>query len=67
MGHNGAGKTTTISLLTGLIEKTKGKILINGEDLDENLDDIRQTFGLCLQKDVLYDKMTIEEHLMFIG
>ena len=27
LGHNGAGKTTTINILTGLIEKNKGKIL----------------------------------------
>lgn len=26
LGHNGAGKTTTLSMLTGLVEKTKGRI-----------------------------------------
>jgi ATP-binding cassette subfamily A (ABC1) protein 3 len=30
LGHNGAGKTTTISMLTGLIEKTKGKASVFG-------------------------------------
>ncbi len=36
-------------------------------DLDKNIEEIRQNFGLCLQKDVLYDRLTIEEHLNFIG
>ncbi|EGR34523.1 hypothetical protein IMG5_008720 [Ichthyophthirius multifiliis] len=67
LGHNGAGKTTTISLLTGLIQKTEGKISYFENDLEENLDQIRQNIGLCTQKDVLYDDLTIEEHLEFIA
>ncbi|KAL4503253.1 hypothetical protein ABPG72_000859 [Tetrahymena utriculariae] len=67
LGHNGAGKTTTISLLTGLLSKNQGKIIMNDLDFDENLDQIRQNIGLCQQKDVLYDSFTVEEHLQFIG
>ncbi|EAR96798.2 transporter family ABC domain protein (macronuclear) [Tetrahymena thermophila SB210] len=67
LGHNGAGKTTTISLLTGLLQKNQGKIIMNGLDFDQNKDQIRQNIGLCQQKDVLYDNFTIEEHLQFIG
>jgi ATP-binding cassette, subfamily A (ABC1), member 3 len=26
LGHNGAGKTTSISVLTGMIKKTHGKV-----------------------------------------
>ena len=33
LGHNGAGKTTTISMLTGLIEATKGKASAFGLDV----------------------------------
>jgi ATP-binding cassette, subfamily A (ABC1), member 3 len=31
LGHNGAGKTTTISMLTGMLEPTAGKIEVMGE------------------------------------
>ncbi|KAL4509467.1 hypothetical protein ABPG73_022683 [Tetrahymena malaccensis] len=67
LGHNGAGKTTTISLLTGLLQKNQGRIIMNGLDFDQNKDQIRQNIGLCQQKDVLYDNFTVEEHLQFIG
>lgn len=66
LGHNGAGKTTTISCLTGMVPKTEGDITICGMDLDDELDVIRQSLGVCLQKDVLYDFLTVEEHLYFL-
>lgn len=34
-------------MLTGLIEKTSGKIFINGMDLEENIDMIRENVGIC--------------------
>lgn len=34
VGYNGAGKTTLIKLLCGLYHPTKGKILINGTDIE---------------------------------
>jgi ATP-binding cassette subfamily A (ABC1) protein 3 len=61
LGHNGAGKTTTISLLTGLIEKDSGSVQINGKDFDQDLDEIRTSIGLCPQKDILYDNLTVTE------
>ncbi|EGR32580.1 hypothetical protein IMG5_076830, partial [Ichthyophthirius multifiliis] len=67
LGHNGAGKSTIISILTGLISKNNGKIIICDMYLDKDIDKIRQSFGVCLQKDVLYDQLTVEEHLQFIG
>ena len=31
----------------------------------DNIDEIRKNIGLCLQYNVLYDNLTVEEHLMF--
>ncbi|KAL4459528.1 hypothetical protein ABPG74_018141 [Tetrahymena malaccensis] len=65
LGHNGAGKTTTINLITGMIQKTHGQVTMNGLDLDNDLDEIRRSIGLCSQKNILYDNLTVEDHLWF--
>ena len=33
IGSNGAGKSTTMNMITGYIEPTKGKIIVNGYDI----------------------------------
>lgn len=65
LGHNGAGKTTTISMLTGLIPPTSGNAIINGYDVLNNMAGIRQSLGICPQHNVLFDNLTVEEHLIF--
>ena len=65
LGHNGAGKSTTINLLTGLLKPNEGLIEILGMNYRYNLEQIRKNIGLCLQYNVLYDDLTIEDHLRF--
>ena len=65
MGHNGAGKSTTINLLTGLLEVTSGNIDVLGLSYPNDVDEIRKDIGLCLQYNVLYDNLTIEDHLRY--
>ncbi|CAI8011245.1 ATP-binding cassette sub-family A member 3, partial [Geodia barretti] len=63
LGHNGAGKTTTISILTGLYTPTGGTAVINGYDIRSNMDQIRHSLGICPQHNVLFDRLTVREHL----
>ncbi|KAF2983683.1 hypothetical protein EK904_002055 [Melospiza melodia maxima] len=65
LGHNGAGKTTTLSMLTGLHSPTSGQAYINGYEISQDMVLIRRSLGLCPQHDVLFDNMTVEEHLHF--
>ncbi|XP_034521222.1 ATP-binding cassette sub-family A member 13 isoform X2 [Ailuropoda melanoleuca] len=67
LGTNGAGKTTVISMLTGLYAPTSGTIFINGKNLQTDLSSIRRELGVCLQQDVLFDNLTVREHLLLFA
>ncbi|UJR37958.1 hypothetical protein I4U23_030642 [Adineta vaga] len=63
LGHNGAGKSTTISMITGLIPPTSGQIIINGLDIATSMNEVRNILGLCPQYNILFDQLTVREHL----
>ncbi|XP_045462666.1 phospholipid-transporting ATPase ABCA1-like [Harmonia axyridis] len=67
LGHNGAGKTTTMSMLTGMFPPTKGTATINGYDIRTQIAEVRDSMGLCLQHNVLFDDLTVREHLIFFS
>lgn len=65
LGHNGAGKTTTISMLCGLFEPSNGTAIINGFDIRTEMTKIRTNLGICPQSNLLFDDLTVNEHLEF--
>ncbi len=67
LGPNGAGKTTTISILCGLFPPTRGHVLIDGKDLNGDLDTIKQIVGVVPQDLALYPTLTARENLSFYG
>ncbi|XP_048667737.1 phospholipid-transporting ATPase ABCA7 isoform X2 [Marmota marmota marmota] len=67
LGHNGAGKTTTLSILSGLFPPSGGSAFVLGHDVQSSMEAIRPHLGVCPQYNVLFDMLTVEEHLWFYG
>ncbi|XP_077470976.1 retinal-specific phospholipid-transporting ATPase ABCA4-like isoform X1 [Stigmatopora argus] len=65
LGHNGAGKTTTMSILTGLFPPTSGSAYIYGRDIRTDMDAVRTSLGMCPQYNILFNHLTVEEHILF--
>ncbi|WP_066303615.1 ABC transporter ATP-binding protein [Bacillus sp. FJAT-29814] len=67
IGPSGCGKTTTMKMINRLIEPTKGKILINGEDISEkNPVQLRRNIGYVIQQIGLLPHMTIEDNITLV-
>uniref|UniRef100_A0A5F9DF62 ABC transporter domain-containing protein n=1 Tax=Oryctolagus cuniculus TaxID=9986 RepID=A0A5F9DF62_RABIT len=65
LGHNGAGKSTTMSILSGLYPPTSGEAYVYGYDISTQMVQIRKSLGLCPQQDLLFNYLTVSEHLQF--
>ncbi|XP_058130691.1 phospholipid-transporting ATPase ABCA1-like [Anopheles ziemanni] len=67
LGHNGAGKTTTMSMLTGMKRPSAGTAIICGHDIRTDMKRVRTSLGYCPQHNILFDELTVREHLYFYG
>jgi subfamily B ATP-binding cassette protein MsbA len=57
VGHSGAGKSTIINLLPRFYDPQSGKILIDGQDIQEiQLNSLRKNISLVSQDIVLFDE-----------
>jgi len=63
LGPNGAGKSTTINTLCTILNKTKGVLKINGNDVSEHKDRVRKDIGIVFQESTLDVKLTVYENL----
>lgn len=52
-------------MLTGMIPPTAGTAYIDGKDIRYNMNDARNSLGLCPQNNILFDELTVEEHFSF--
>lgn len=50
LGPNGAGKSTTIGIIASLVNKSDGKVMIFGDDMDKDLVKAKSHIGLVPQE-----------------
>ena len=65
LGPNGAGKSTTIKILTTLLKPTSGSIYINGFNISEEKNKVRESFGIVFQDQSLDVELTAYENMHF--
>lgn len=63
LGINGAGKSTTINIMCGQLSKDSGEIIIDGYDLDKNLDSVKNEIGIVFQSSVLDASLSVYDNL----
>ncbi|KAI9906643.1 hypothetical protein PsorP6_016267 [Peronosclerospora sorghi] len=67
LGPNGAGKSTTLSILSGTVAPSAGDAYIGGStSVATNPRAVRQSLSVCFQQNVLYDTLTVWEHLVLV-
>ncbi len=63
IGLNGAGKSTTIKHIIGIMQPKSGTIRLNGRTFAEDIDAYRSAFSYIPETPVLYEELTLREHL----
>ena len=67
IGPNGSGKTTTIKMIAGLYQPTEGSISLQNHQVSALADETRALIGYIPDEPAVYEKLTGEELLHFVG
>jgi len=67
LGRNGAGKTTTLRMLSTILVPTSGTATVDGFDVVESPEKVRERIGFLSGDTKLYDRLTGRETLVYFG
>ena len=65
MGANGAGKSTLLKVVAGLVRQSSGRILVDGQPVENTSPQARSRLGVCLVPEGrgIFRDLTVEENL----
>ena len=67
LGPNGAGKSTTMNMITGYIEPTSGKIIVNDYDISKDSKKVKRQIGYMPESTPLYNDLTVREFVNYMA
>ncbi len=67
LGPNGAGKSTTISIISCLLEPTRGQALVMDHSVTDDPMAVKAMIGVVPQEIALYEDLSARENLNFWG
>lgn len=65
LGENGAGKSTTINIISGVLSKDDGNIIINGYNIDNDCMKIKKEIGVVFQDSYLDTSLSVFDNLKY--
>ncbi len=63
VGQSGGGKSTLVDAIAGYRPATEGKVFVNGIDVYQNFDAIRNEIGYVPQRDIIHMELTVYQAL----
>ena len=67
LGPNGAGKSTTMNMITGFIEPSSGKIIVDGYDISKKPKKAKKQIGYMPEGVPLYSDLTVKEFVTYMA
>jgi len=67
LGPNGAGKSTTMNMITGFIEPSSGRIIVDGYDISKKPKKAKKQIGYMPEGVPLYNELTVKEFVTYMA
>ncbi len=67
LGPNGSGKSTTMRMVAGLLDPTRGNVLLDGQRISKDLVGYKSRLGYVPEEPYLYPYLSGIEYLLLVG